>query len=119
MAISERCDRRDFGNEPVDLLLSTLDVEDLLGVGIKSRKRTQGCFKHSHWVRVVVEAVDHLQNVFVDERVKGDLLRPLFELRLCGKFTVEQQVCDFEISALLCELIDGITAVLEDSFVAV
>ena len=36
-----------------------------------------------------------------------------------GQFTIEQQVSDFEISALLGELIDRIAAIFEDAFVAV
>ena len=36
-----------------------------------------------------------------------------------GKFSVEQQVRDFEISALLRKLIDRITAIFKNSLVAV
>src|SRR5687767_1749829 len=70
-------------------------------------------------MRVVVEPVDHLRDVFIDERVIGDVVGPLLQLRLVWELTVEQEIRYFEISALLCELIDRITAILEDSLVTI
>ena len=41
------------------------------------------------------------------------------KLDVVGKFTVQQQVGDFEIGALFGQLINGITAIFENALVAV
>src|SRR5215207_6036139 len=66
-----------------------------------------------------MKTVHYLLDVFIDEGVKGDVFGPLLELRGCWQFTVQQQVRYFEIGALLCKLIDWISAVLQDSLVAI
>ena len=80
MTKSEGRNRRHFRNQAIDLFPTTLDVEDIFCVGIKSRERAERRFKHAHRMRVVVKAVDHLLDVFVDEGVIGDVPGPLFEL---------------------------------------
>ena len=68
-------DRRDLRDQPVDLFLPALHVEDVLRVRIKSRKRAERRFKHSHRMGVVVKTVDDLLDAFVDEGVVGDVVQ--------------------------------------------
>src|ERR1044071_2739817 len=68
---------------------------------------------------VVVKPVDDLFDVLVDERVIGDVFGPAFELSRRWELAIQQQVSDFEISALLRQLVYRITAILEYSLVAI
>jgi hypothetical protein len=70
-------------------------------------------------VGVVAVALHELLHVLVDERVDGDLVRPLLELRLGRELAVDEQVGDLEVRAVLGELLDRIAPVLEDALVAV
>src|ERR1043166_4857072 len=115
----ERRNRRNFRDQSIDLFPATLDIENLFRVRIKSRQRAESGFEHAHRVRVVVKTVDHLLDTFVDESVVGDVSGPFGKLCGCRELAVKQQVSDFEIRALLSELIDGIAAVFEDPLVAI
>ena len=69
---------------------------------------------------VVVEAFQEaLTDVLVDERVIGDLVHPVVELCLVREIPVDQQVGDFEVGRLLCQLFDRVAAVLELALLAV
>ena len=69
---------------------------------------------------VVIEAFEEpLAHVLVYERVEGDLLDPLLGLLGSRQLAMEQEIRDLEIGRLLCQLLDRIAAVLEDSVVAV
>src|SRR5690349_21704587 len=119
MSKSERRNRRHFRDQPVDLFTTKLDVEDLFCIRIESRERTERRFKHAHRMSVVVETIDYLLDALIDEGVIGDVFGPALELCSCREFTIEQQIRDFEVSALLRKLLDRISAILENAFVAV
>ena len=70
-------------------------------------------------MRVVVESVHELLHVLVDHGVLHYFAIPLFQLFLRGKFAVQQQVSDFQKSAVLGQLLDGIAAIPQDAGVAV
>jgi hypothetical protein len=46
-------------------------------------------------------------------------MRPGFQLRFGRQFTVEKEICNFQIGALLSKLIYRIAPIFEDSFVAI
>src|SRR5258705_10483443 len=108
-----------FCNEPINLFPTTFDIEDFLRVGIKRRERSQRGFKHAHWVCVVMKTIDYFFDTFIYERVIGDVLRPLFQFRLIGKFAVEQEISNLEVGTFFGKLIDGITTIFEDPFITV
>ena len=90
-----------------------------LCVGIESG---QGCHRrneHPHRVRVVVEAVHELLDVLVDPRVVRDLPGPLVQGLGRRELAADEQVGDLEKGRVLGELLDRITPVPEDPFVAV
>ena len=72
---------RHLGDEPDDLLVAGLGVEDVLGVEVEGRERGDGRDQHAHGVGVVVEALEEaLAHVLVDERVVRDVVLPGVEL---------------------------------------
>ena len=71
-------------------------------------------------MRVVVEPVEEtLAHVLVDEGVVDDVVAPLLELCGIGQFAVDEQIGHLEVARLLGELLDRVTAVPEDSGLAV
>src|SRR6516165_736469 len=68
---------------------------------------------------IVVEAVNELFDVLMEDGVKSNIMRPLFQLRLGGKLPVKNQVGSLEISTLIRQLFDRITPILQDSFFAI
>src|SRR3989442_12806506 len=70
-------------------------------------------------MRVVAEALDELLDVLVHVRVVRDVEDPAVELILGGQFSVDQEIGDLEVGALLAELLDWDAAVPELAFVAV
>ena len=75
-------DGRDLCDQPMNLLLPRLLIEDLLRIGIKGRECADGAEEDAHRVRVVLEAFHQLLDVLVKHRVKRDLLRPFRQLCL-------------------------------------
>ncbi len=93
---------------------------DVFGVGVKRAKRCGGRHEHAHRVGVVVKAVNKaFAHVFVNHRVVGYVVHPLFVLRIGGQFAVEQQVCHFEEVGLFGKLFDGVAAVAQHASIAV
>src|SRR4030095_5956739 len=64
---------------------------------------------------IVVEAVNELFDVLMEDGVKSNIMRPLFQLRLSGKLPVKNQVGSLEISTFLRQLFDGVTSIPQDS----
>ncbi|CAB4564508.1 unannotated protein [freshwater metagenome] len=109
-------DGRHLGDQANDLLLTTFEVEDVLGVGVEGGKRSKGRNEDAHGVSVVVESLhETLAHVFVNERVVGDLVRPIGHLRFGGEFTVEEQIGNFEVGRLFGQLLNGVPAIAEDA----
>src|SRR6187431_1567029 len=70
-------------------------------------------------MRVVVKTVDYFLDTLVDERVVGDVFGPLAQLWLGWQLAIKQKISNFEVRALLGQLFNGVSAVLENSFIAV
>src|SRR4029077_2130002 len=68
---------------------------------------------------VIVEAVEEFLDALMNKSVMSDVIGPIVELSACGKVAVKNQVGGFEIGALLRQLLDGISAIAQDAFVAV
>ena len=112
--------RGHLGDEPQDLLVAVLDVEDVLGLGVVRRQRGDTRQEHAHGVGVVVEALhEALADVVVEEGVVDDVEGPLVELGLVRQLAVEQQVGHLEVGRVLGQLLDGVAAVAQDAGVAV
>src|SRR5262249_739627 len=94
-------------------------VENLLRLGVKSRKRAGRADQHAHRVRVVVKAVYELLDVLVDQRVVSDVTRPFLQLWARRQFAVQDQVGHFQVTAVLGKLLDGVAAVAQNAAVAV
>ena len=119
-AVAHRSQRRALGQQAQDLLVADLGIVDLLGLRVEGAERGQRRDEHPHRVGVVVEPVhEALAHVLVDERVVGDVVGPLLELRLVGQLAVEDEVGDLEVRRVLGELLDRVAAVAQDAGVAV
>src|SRR6266496_3693928 len=68
---------------------------------------------------IVVEAVNELLDVLMNDGVKSNIMRPLFQLCRGGKLSVKNQVGSLEISTLLRQLFDRITSIPQDSFFSI
>src|SRR6185437_7207078 len=115
----ERRQRRSLGDQPDDLVVARLLLEDPFRFRIKRREGRDGADEHPHRVGVMVEAVDELLDVLVNDRVVRDLVDPAVQLGGRRKLPVEEQIRGLEERALLGELLDRVAAVLQDSLVAV
>jgi hypothetical protein len=70
-------------------------------------------------VRVVIERVHHLLEALVDHRVPGDVVDPFGVLLRVGQLSVEEEIRNLEIAAVLRELLDRVAAVAQDPLLAV
>ena len=119
VSVREGGERRHLADQPVNRQLPLGGIGDLLCARVESRQRGEGAHEHPHRVGVVVEAVHELLQVLVDERVLGDLFRPVRVLILCRQLAVDQEIGHLEIAALLCKLFYRVSPVLEYPFVTV
>src|SRR5262249_24110480 len=103
----------------MDLGFPGLGVKDVLGVAVEGRQRFDRTDQHPHRMGVVMEAVDEFFDVLMNESVMRNSVLPLHELRRCRQFSVKDQVGHFEVIATLGELLDRITAIAQDSLIAV
>ena len=76
VAIAEAGDGDHLGDEPFDLLLPHVLVEDVLGLGIERAERADHGDEHAHRMGVVAERVEDAFEVLVDEGVVRDRVRP-------------------------------------------
>src|SRR5689334_14110515 len=67
----------------------------------------------------VMEAIDNLLDIFVDDRVKRDVVSPIFELGLVGQLAVKNQIGSLQISAFFGNLLDRIAAVAKNAAIAI
>ncbi len=97
----------------------------MLGIGsihlgvVVGRHRPHDGGQHCHGVRVVAEALEEIQHALVEHGVRADRVIELVEFALGRQFTVQQQVADFEEIRVLGQLLDRVTPVHEDAFLAV
>ncbi len=96
-----------------------LGIENIFRVRIKSGKRRNRRNQHAHRVRVVVKSIEKFLDALVNERVMRDVVRPFVQLRFRGQLAVKNQVGGLEIRAFLRELFDRISAIAQNSLVAV
>ena len=107
---------RHLGDQPDDLLVARLGVEDVLGVEVEGREGGDGGDEHPHRVGVVVEALEEpLADVLVDERVVRDLVAPGLELGSRRQLAVQQEVGHLQVGRALGQLLDRVAAVAQDA----
>ncbi len=92
---------------------------NILAVAIKGRECADRADEHAHRMCIVMEAVHQLLDVLMNHRVIRDVVRPLLVLRFRRQLAVEKQVCDLKKIAFLSKLLDRVTAVAKNSFVAI
>src|SRR5260370_23272230 len=68
---------------------------------------------------VVVKTIEKFFNALVDKSVMSDVPGPILQLFFGGQFAVQEKVSSLEIGAFFRELLNGITAVTQNSFVAI
>jgi hypothetical protein len=88
--------RRNLGNEPIDLEIPLSRVVIHPGVGVEGAEGGDGRDEHAHRVRVVAEAVHERLDVLVHPGVVGDLPRPVLELLRVGQLAAHEEVGDLE-----------------------
>ena len=109
----------DLRDEPQALPVARLLVEHELGVAIERRERADGADEDAHRMGVVLEPLHQLLDVLVQQRVLRDGVGPALQLLLGRQLAEQNQIGDFEIVAVLGQLLDGVAAILQDAFVAV
>ena len=72
-------DCRNLGNQSQHLFVERARSENIFRLWIESAKCGDSRNEHAHWVCVVMEAVNKaLAHVFVNHRVMGDFVVPIF-----------------------------------------
>jgi hypothetical protein len=68
---------------------------------------------------IVMEPVDKFFNVFVNNRMKRNIVCPVRQLRRGRKLAVKDEISGFQIIAFFRDLLDGIAAVTQNTLVAI
>src|ERR1022692_1140988 len=119
MAVSVGRDGGNLADQPADLQLADLRVQHVAGLWVHRGERRHGADEHAHGMRVVAEAFQKFLAGFVQHGVAGDALHPLLEFRRGGQLAVEKEVRYLQECAVLGQLLDRISAIPEDPFIAV
>ena len=70
-------------------------------------------------MRVVMETVQEVLQRLMHHRVMRDLVFECAELCCIRQLAIDQQIGDFKKTRLLCQLLDRITAIQQDAFIAI
>jgi hypothetical protein len=54
-----------------------LGIKNLLGVWVKSRERAYCADQYTHRMRIMMKPIDQFFDVFVDNRVEGNIMGPI------------------------------------------
>ena len=100
-------------------MLRSLRIDDVARLGIERRQRRDRAAEHRHRMRVVAEALQKRPHVLVHVRVVRDVVHPRVVLALRRQLAVAQQPRHLEERRLLGQLLDGISAIAQNSLVAV
>jgi hypothetical protein len=112
-------ERRDLRDE-APIWMRRLVVTDVLRLRVERREGADGREQDAHRVRVVAEAVDELPHVLVNHGVHRDLVPKPSSCLLFGSSPFcSSHTTSRTSSCLLGELLDRVSAVLEDALVAV
>src|ERR1039458_453411 len=95
-----------LADQTVSLFATRVWIEDVLRVRIKGGERSDGRNQHAHRVRVIMETFQEFLDALVDERMVRDVVVPVFQLRLCRKLTMQNQIGRFGVGALLRKFFD-------------
>src|SRR5215831_20115238 len=68
---------------------------------------------------IVMETINKFFDVFVNEGMKGNIVGPVLQLRLCRQLPIEDQVGGFQIGAPLSKLFNRVTTIAQDSLFSV
>lgn len=99
--------------------IAMLLVVDVEGVVIESGQRADHAAHDGHGVGVAAEAAEEEGDLLVHHGVAGDQTFKFRILGLGGGLAVQQDVADFEVAGLGGQLGDGVTAVQQDTLVAI
>src|SRR5690348_5364230 len=119
VAIGEGGKSRHFADETIGLLAPGVRVEDMTSVGVKSGERGNRGNQHAHGVGVIMKAVEEFLDALMNEGVMGDVVTPFLELFARGKFAKNNQIGGFEIAASLGQFLNGVSAIAENTLIAV
>src|SRR5262245_3115164 len=119
MAVRKCGDGWYFRHQAPELNTAYRGIENVLGFRIERRECRYGRDKHPHRMRLVVEAIHEFLNVFVKDRMVRDVMGPFVEFGLGRQFAVHEQEGCLEESALFRELLDRVTAILENASIAI
>lgn len=126
VAITGSSDGWGASEDTVDMLVSLLTglvdaSTDVCGVGlgVEGGHGSHKSGHHSHGMGVVTESLDEWLETIVVGGVLHDLLGEASSLLGGGELTVDEKESGLKEVRLLSELLNGITAVLEDSLLTV
>ena len=115
LLVRPRRDRRHLGHEAVDRHLDVPLVLGVVVVLVERRQAGRGGGEDRHRVGALGERVEELPHVLVEQRVDGDLLLEVVQLRLGGQLTEDQQVGHLQEVGGLRQLLDRVAAVAQDA----
>jgi hypothetical protein len=112
-------DGRHFGNDAVEGDATHFRLRVIFTMVVERRQRTDHADHDSHRMGVAAETVEETGDLIMNHGVVLDILFEGLLLGLVRQFAIFQQVGHFEEVALLCQLLDRVTAIQQLALVAV
>src|SRR5512143_194728 len=70
-------------------------------------------------MRIMMESVNELFDILMDNRVIGNVVRPVRQLGFRGKLAIKNKIGRLQISTLLRDLFDRIATIAQNAFVPI
>ncbi len=83
------------------------------------RHRTHDRRQHRHRMGVIAKTLEEVKHALVEHCVRANRVVELLEFSRVRQFTVQQEVGDFDKAGMRGELLDRVTPVHEDAFLAI
>ena len=117
--IGHRRQGRHLGDDPVRGDHPLLRIMNVGRVVIEGRHRAHDAAHDRHRVGVTPETPIEGRQLFMDHGVAGDVAGEFGILFRIGQIAVQQQMRDFQKARLFGQLLDGIAAIEQDTFIAI
>ena len=108
-----------LSNQAIDLKLAHLGVMHILRLRVNRGERRHGADEHTHGMGIVTKTLQEFLGRLVQHGMVSDVGDEIFQFRRRGQLAVQHQIGNFQKAALLCQLVDGIAPITQDTLVAI
>ncbi len=117
--IRHRRNGRHFRNQAIGRNHPLLRIVDVGAVMIERGQCANNATHDRHRMRITAETVIEIAHLFVDHGVHGNIILELGFVGGIRQLTIKQQMADFEEVGIFCKFINCITAVTQNTNVAI